>query len=317
MKNKRIFMKAAALALALSAAAAFPALAKEERTPVGRIALNISADVQVGESTGYVDVSVDEGDCSVDSADFVNEGEYWLGGDKPKLEIWLSAGSDCYFNKSGKTALTFHGDKVKYVSSVTKNDKETMVVTVTLEELKAEDEDLSVEGLSWDESNGIAHWNHVSIAKSYRVRLCRDQSSSEDGIGNIYSVTENSFNFSNKFPRAGRYYFKVKAVDQRGNAGDWESSYYMEVTEDDLAGWKGSWISDARGFWYSFSDNSYPVNRWEYIDSNWYFFDQEGYMKTGWIEWGDHYYYCGESGAMLTSTVTPDGYTVGEDGARQ
>ena len=31
------------------------------------------------------------------AADFVNEQEYWAGGVKPKVEVWLSADSDCYF----------------------------------------------------------------------------------------------------------------------------------------------------------------------------------------------------------------------------
>lgn len=39
-------------------------------------------------------------------------------------------------------------------------------------------------------------------------------------------------------------------------------------------------------------------------------------MKTGWISWEDKLYYCDPSGAMLVSTVTPDGFTVGADGAR-
>ena len=38
-------------------------------------------------------------------------------------------------------------------------------------------------------------------------------------------------------------------------------------------------------------------------------------MRTGWILWNDVWYYCGADGAMLTDTVTPDGYTVGSDGA--
>lgn len=316
MRKPLLQKNAALLALAFSALAAFPAFAKEEREPVGRITLTISADVQAGDSTGSIDVSVDEGNCSVDSADFVNEKDYWVGGDKPKVEIWLSADSDYYFNKSGKSAFRFQGDKVKYVSSSTKYDKEALVLTITLEKLDEDDEDLDVSGLSWDEDNGIAHWDHLDIAKFYRVRLCRN-STGEDGIGSTYTVTENSFNFSGKIPKEGSYYFKVKAVDSKSNAGDWQESPYIEVTEEDLETWKGHWVSDAKGWWYSCPDGSYPADGWQYIDSKWYCFDQDGYMRTGWIEWEGKLYFCDESGAMLTSTVTPDGFTVGEDGARQ
>lgn len=42
----------------------------------------------------------------------------------------------------------------------------------------------------------------------------------------------------------------------------------------------------------------------------------ENGMKTGWIHWNEKDYFCDETGAMLVNTVTPDGASVGEDGAR-
>jgi glucan-binding YG repeat protein len=39
-------------------------------------------------------------------------------------------------------------------------------------------------------------------------------------------------------------------------------------------------------------------------------------MKTGWIHWNEKDYFCDESGAMLVNTVTPDGASVGADGAK-
>ena len=97
--------------------------AKEERTPVGEIKLNFTSDIQAGEIGGNVDVSLRMGSVPLRSVDIVNEGDNWVGGDKPKVEIWLSADSDYYFKKSGKSAFSFSGDTVKYVSSSTKNDK--------------------------------------------------------------------------------------------------------------------------------------------------------------------------------------------------
>lgn len=305
-------------ALIIAASSAFVCLAKEERTPVGTIGLNFSSDIQAGESGGNVDVTLESGDCSIESVDVVNEGDIWVGGDKPKVEIWLSADSDYYFSKSGKSAFSFSGDKVKYVSSSTKNDKEEMVLTVTLEKLDEEDEDLDVSGLTWDEDNGIAHWDHLDLAKSYKVRLCRrgNSTTDDDGIGSVYTVKENSFDFSSKFPRTGTYYFKVRAVDSKNNNGDWQESPYIDVLEEDLQRLGGQWIQDDRGWWYLNSDGSYTVNNWQYIRNKWYFFGPEGYMATGWIDWNGQQYYCDDSGAMLVSTVTPDGHSVGADGAR-
>ena len=78
-KDKKVnLLTGAILAAALAMTAAFPASAKEERTPVGHITLNFDADVQAGDVDASVSVSVEDGSCSVESADFVNEQEYCL-----------------------------------------------------------------------------------------------------------------------------------------------------------------------------------------------------------------------------------------------
>ena len=85
------------------------------------------------------------GKCSIEAWILSMRGDSWVGGDKPKVEIWLSADSDYYFKKSGKSAFSFSGDTVKYVSSSTKNDKEEMVLVVKrLDKLDEDDEDLDV-----------------------------------------------------------------------------------------------------------------------------------------------------------------------------
>lgn len=198
MRRKREWGITLGLALAVAASISMVSLAKEERQKVGTIELSFSYDIQAGESGGDVDVTLGSGNCSIESVDIVNEKEFWVGGDKPKVEVWLSADSDYYFAKSGKSAFSFSGDKVKYVTSSTKYDKSEMVLTVTLEKLDEDDEDLDVSGLTWDEYNGIAHWDHQELAKNYKVRLCRygnNTTTSDDGIGTVYTVKENSFDF--------------------------------------------------------------------------------------------------------------------------
>ena len=156
------------------------------------------------------------------------------------------------------------------------------------------------------------------MAKNYKIRLCQDDrdSAAEEGIGSVYTVSVTSYDFSEKFPGAGSYYFKVRAFDSRDNAGEWQESSSFYVSEEKIKEWKGQWMQDARGWWYSNRDGSYTVNNWQEIGGKWYFFDQEGYMVTGWVDWNGKQYYCGSSGAMLVSTVTPDGFYVGADGAR-
>ena len=73
------------------------------------------------------------------------------------------------------------------------------------------------------------------------------------------------------------------------------------------------WQRDARGWWYSLDNGSYCRNQWFLDrDGQYYYFDNGGYMVAN--QWIGNYY-LGSSGAMLTNTITPDGYTVGPDGA--
>lgn len=55
---------------------------------------------------------------------------------------------------------------------------------------------------------------------------------------------------------------------------------------------------------------------WKFINNSWYFYDENGFIQTGWIcSDSNVWYYLSDSGEMLVNTVTPDGYTVDENGA--
>ena len=91
MRKRRAYAVLAGAALIMACTLSFTAFAKEERTPVGKIKLNFTSDIQAGEIGGNVDVTLEDGECSIESVDIINEGDNWVGGDKPKVEIWLSA----------------------------------------------------------------------------------------------------------------------------------------------------------------------------------------------------------------------------------
>lgn len=78
----------------------------------------------------------------------------------------------------------------------------------------------------------------------------------------------------------------------------------------------GTWKSNTIGWWYQNNDGIYMANQW-FKDSNgqWYHFNQEGYIQTGWIFDNGQWYYLGLDGAMYEDIRTPDGYTIGTDGA--
>jgi len=100
-----------------------------------------------------------------------------------------------------------------------------------------------------------------------------------------------------------------------------------------IVSYAGEWQKDAVGYKY-LENGRYVQSAWLRTphDGSWYHFDNRGYMETGWILDGKWYYldyangymlsnrwignyYVGSDGAMLTNTTTPDGYSVGADGA--
>lgn len=84
MRKRKAYAVLAGAALIMACTLSFTAFAKEERTPVGKIKLNFTSDIQAGEIGGNVDVTLEEGECSIESVDIINEGDNWVGGDKPK-----------------------------------------------------------------------------------------------------------------------------------------------------------------------------------------------------------------------------------------
>jgi len=88
-----------------------------------------------------------------------------------------------------------------------------------------------------------------------------------------------------------------------------------------------------QGEWYFFDNGIMVTNNWRQDSSKlWYYLGTNGVMATGWVEDGANWYflktsgamaanawvenyYLGASGAMAVNTVTPDGWTVGANGA--
>lgn len=131
---------------------------------------------------------------------------------------------------------------------------------------------------------------------------------------------------------SGHYYYGWDHVDD----DDYDDDDYVEM----------GWRYNPNGWWFQYSDGSWPENCWEFIDGRWYAFGAKGLALTGWYTdpagnrfylnpvddgtygamrtgWqlieGKMYYFNPSSksieGRLLVNTVTPDGYMVGPDGA--
>ena len=83
---------------------------------------------------------------------------------------------------------------------------------------------------------------------------------------------------------------------------------------------KNTWFAETipvgnKRSWYYIGANGRMVTGWKYLGSNWYFLNAYGQMLTGWVlDNGKSYYLDKTLGYMLTSTTTPDGNQVDENG---
>lgn len=98
-------------------------------------------------------------------------------------------------------------------------------------------------------------------------------------------------------------------VWRRTRAWSTVDSVYRPNFEGVTMGWK----KDNNGWWYQYSDGSYPKSGWQKLDGKWYYFNSDGYAKTGWLKDGGKWYYLykendgGVECAMATNTWIQDG----------
>ena len=73
---------------------------------------------------------------------------------------------------------------------------------------------------------------------------------------------------------------------------------------------------NSRAWKYFNADNTMVKDEWRQVNEYWYYFDDEGVSKQNtWAEIDGKWYYFDSFSRMLHDTTTPDGYTVGSDGA--
>ena len=47
---------------------------------------------------------------------------------------------------------------------------------------------------------------------------------------------------------------------------------------------KGEWVQDKNGWWFRYSNGTWPANEWVFIGGYWYYFNNNGYRETGWLQ---------------------------------
>ena len=212
----------------------FPALAEEDRTPVEEVSLDVESAIEVRDTGSDVSVTTDSDECYVSNVDVTNEpnGE-WKHKDKPKVQVSLEAERDYYF-KSGfakkKIKLTGSGGDV---TSVRRKSDEELIVTITLDALKADDNDydLDTEDAEWNEFSAVGEWGDSEDAAYYELRLYRN----EKFVTTIRPVKETHYDFSKYIDSAGSYRFEVRGLYNSSRKGEWQESDIFEVTAEKAA----------------------------------------------------------------------------------
>lgn len=303
------------LALTLAAAGMTTTAYGATRKKITTVSLKISSNIHVGDEIGSdgVEVETSSSKYNVDDYQFENDGFEWEETDVPKLKVTLKANEDYYFAMTSASSVKLSGAGSKYVSASKQDSSETLVVTMTLSPLK--DQAGNITTAEWN-NLGQAAWSSAQGSDSYEIRIYKNGSP----FGAVRTVTGTSGDFSGLLVRAASYTFRVRGINRYNseNKGEWMESNSIYIDEAAASRFRevggAQWIQDAVGWWYRNGDGSYTANNWQNINGAWYFFNEQGYMMTGWIPWNNQWYYCNPNGDMAVSTVTPDGYTVDENG---
>lgn len=294
------------------------------RKKINSLSLTITSEIIPDTKYGDEEITVEvrTGRCTVDYYEIVNVGFSWVEDDVPEITIYLNADDGYYFALTKASSVKLTG--ATYVKAAKQDSSETLALTVKLPSLAESVDNQTEVTLA---ASGYALWEEVRGAGSYEVRLYRN------GVGmgaSILTTTDTYYDFSSMMTKVGSYYARVRPMNKLvpENKGEWAQSGVITLDQAMADAIKngeagglpltGTWEYDETGWWYKHIDGSYTTNNWQEIKGEWYYFDERGYMSTGWVEWEGKAYYCNENtGAMMTNITTPDGYIVGEDGARK
>lgn len=335
----------------ISVSAKGSAEAKEEREKISNVNLSLISWIAQGTTSEAVEISVeDDAEYWIDSYEVLNvRDEGWTPYDSPRLEIHLTAADGFYFRSESSSYIKVRGEDVlRFVKAERDDDKSWLSVVVDLKPVGGQLGNPA--SLEW-KKGFKAYWEKGYKAERYEVELYRDEERvrTEETTGQSFDFTASMLEAENYYFKVR----SVRRMNKNTVLyGDWIQSDIYDYEDKSANGSSqnttvtavnggpgisdgGVWIQNSSGWWYQFHDGTWPVNAWRQINGAWYFFGTEGYMKTGmqlingawyyfydsgamavgWVNLNSEWYYFGADGARWYSAVTPDGYSVGADGA--
>ncbi len=316
MKRKGIWKRLFAISLLLAGLSAAGAQAAETRTPIDYVNLYIQGDRNDGWNEDItLQLSTPDEEYRV--------GDWYLNNSNtasiPIFKVELYARSGYYFSVSSNSDVNLSGVDARCTGRTTRDDRETLVLTLRLDGLEVELD--NVGGADLDE-DGYGYWDEVPGAHHYEVRLYRNDKSYSQTL----STSDTEYDFSSMIDRPGDYYFRVRAVAANSSdKGEWEDSgswyfddplgdYYYDPYSD--ASYPGAssytWVPSGNDWFLRLPNGAYAANSWQFLNGDWFYFDGTGRMVTGWFFDGTNWFYLNPSGtgtygAMATGWVLDGG----------
>lgn len=294
-----------------------------EQTKIENMQLDITSNIDEREDIDDVVVKVGNSLVEVTDWEITNEpDEEWEEGEKPKLKIKVEITDDdlAYFDSALEkedikiTLKSTHTTSQEAtVTKVTRSGKYKAYIYVTLPAVGDGIFDLAIPEIYWDEDSHYAYWEEAEDAKSYELKLYRNNKLLNS---KVITTTADGYDFSEYFTEKGDYMYKVRAVYNKTNKGEWEESDEIEITADDI--YKpgigspalnatniknGSWVKDNNGWMWLNADRTWAKDGWKKINNKDYFFNTNGYMVTGWVFNGGNWYYCSLNGDKVVNTT--------------
>ena len=133
---------------------------------------------------------------TVEYAEYSNEGDVWVVGDRPLVHVELTAKSGYRFGSTSKSRFTLNGCSAVYKKARIYDDGTQMELEVYLKRIGGTLS--SVQNLEW--GGNVAYWDPLEGSKEYEVRLYRDEKSVV-----TVKTTDSSYNFSNNMDREDSY----------------------------------------------------------------------------------------------------------------
>ena len=317
MKKYHFWRKLMTASLLLALLSAPSVQAAETRKPIEKVNLYVDGDRNDGWNEDItLKLSTPDSEYGV--------GDWYLSNSNtasvPIFKVELYAKNGYYFDSVSSDDVALSGLEARCTGRSTKDDKETLILTLKIEGLEV---DLDNGGDAELDDDGCGTWDAIPGAHHYEVRLYRNDKS----FSSIKSTSDTSYDFSSLITRSGDYYFRVRAMgSSSSDKGEWidsDSCYFddplsYDYDYDHYSGitYPGSsnytWVPSGTEWFLQLPGGSYAVNSWQYVDSNWFYFDASGRMVTGWFYDGSNWYYLnpvsdGTRGAMKTGWIQDGG----------